>query len=230
MKELRREDGVSNIIEYSIVLPLCLVAVCFLLVVGYYLHQSAVLESAVYRSAIVVQRIYSDPIALDLIDFGSDEERFVGYRTKRDLKEMSELNRDPYRYFDSNYRQEEIRAQVTGKIEAIVSAATLSPVKSIYVGEATPAYGALDGKKDVVSVTQSFRLPGVFKLVGLPAQTELRAQVQAPKTAQTEFVRNAMFVEDLMEELSEKSEAVGKLTQTIQTMFAKIGGFFRGDS
>lgn len=228
MKTIRREDGVSNIIEYSIVLPLCLVAVCFLLVVGYYLHQSALLESAVYRSAMVVQRIYSDPNALTLIDFGTEEE-FVGYKTKTELKDAGKLERDPYRFFSANYRDSEITTAVAGteetlgKIRTIVEQGTLSPVKAIYVGEAEPGY---EKSGCVVKVTQSFKLPGIFKLVGLPEETEISVQARASKTSQTEFVRNSMMVEDLIETLTDRSDAVANVVKTVQNVFAKIGDFF----
>lgn len=231
MRRLFREDGVSNIIEYSIVLPLCLIGVCFIFMVGYYLHQSAVLDAAAYRAAMVVQRIYNDPNAIQLIDFGTEEETFVGYRTKQELKGLK-LERDPYRYFNTNYRAGEIEAAVLGKMEAVISFATLSPVKSIYVEEARPEYGGMTGiisKEATVSVTQDFKLPGIFRLVGLPESAELSATVTAPVISQTEFVRNAMFAQDLVEELSEKSETVGKITETVQSIFAKISSFFKSD-
>ena len=53
-------------------------------------------------------------------------------------------------------------------------------------------------------------------------------EVTAPVISQTEFVRNVKFVEDIIEELSEKSETVSKITETIGIAFTRISDFFKG--
>lgn len=234
MRVLSQEDGSSNIIEYMCVLPLCLIAICFVLVVGYYLHQSAVLDAAVYRSAMVVQQIYNDPNALELIDFSETSASLPGNRMKVSFTDdQLQLERDPYRYFNQNYRASEIQNTVLEKMEHIIQESTISKVDAIYTEEPVPACSGITGflrKEAKISVTQPFRLPGIFRLVGLPTQVQLHSEVDAPVISQSEFVRNAMFAEDIIEELSEKSQTVGTITETIHTAFAKIGDFFKSDS
>ena len=232
MKKLREEQGASTIIEYLCVLPLCLIGICFILMVGYYFHQSALLESAAYRPAMTVQRIYNDPNATTLIDFGTEpESNLAGYREKASLEDEPRLPRDPYRYFNNGYNASAIENTAEKKMETIINAGTLSPVEAIYVEKADPDVGGVTGfisKNAKVSVTQAFKLPSVFRIVGLPDKAEIKVEVTAPVISQTEFVRNVKFVEDIIEELSEKSETVSKITETIGIAFTRISDFFKG--
>ena len=135
-------------------------------------------------------------------------------------------------YFEGNgYNASAIENTAEKKMETIINAGTLSPVEAIYVEKADPDVGGVTGfisKNAKVSVTQAFKLPSVFRIVGLPDKAEIKVEVTAPVISQTEFVRNVKFVEDIIEELSEKSETVSKITETIGIAFTRISDFFKG--
>lgn len=101
------ERGTASILEYTIVLPLCLVAVGMVFLMGFYLCHYAIINAAAYRAVLILQIAYEDGNYLEIADLGSHslhETDYVGVRQRKDLYGKMEcklyrfiMDRDGYR-------------------------------------------------------------------------------------------------------------------------------------
>ena len=68
---MKGSKGSASILEYTLVLPVCLISVVVLFFTGYYLCYSAVLDAAADRVVLLVHNIYENTGKFDA-DFASD--------------------------------------------------------------------------------------------------------------------------------------------------------------
>lgn len=225
-KKLTSEDqGAATIVEYSIVLPICLFIILFLFMTGFFLHQAAVLDAAAERGIIIAQKIYSDPNAEKVINFSETTNgKTVGYRKKSATINSSNFTSDPYRYWDNNYNSNSIKSNIEKKVKAVVESSQLL-VSDQYLSKPRVTYNGVSGiffKTASVEITQSFSLfPSLMNLFDLEPTITLRGYASMKIDSQTEFIRNVDFVCDILDRFK-----VGEYIKQIQVVFSKISDFF----
>ena len=226
LKRLMREDrGAATIVEYSIVLPICLFIILFIFMSGFFLHQAAVLDAAAERGIIIAQKIYSDPNAEKIINFtATTKGTTVGYRQKNSTINTSNFSSDPYRYWSNQYKSDSIKTNIEKKVKAVIDSSQLL-ISKRFMGKPKVTYNGVSGiffKHASVEVTQKFSLfPGLANLFDLNPTVTLRGYASMKIDSQTEFVRNVDFVCDMLDRFK-----VGEYIKQIQVVFSKISDFF----
>ncbi len=221
---LRQERGDAQIIEYTIVFPICLLAFFFLYMIGYMLNQYALLDSAAERGILIAQKAYTDTNAEVMLSFDSLTANSTAGFTAAENPEYTKFKNDPYRFLNKDYKNEEIKDTIERTVQEIIRNNQL--LGDIFLGETrvtySPGSGFLD-KNVTVTVEQEFKpLKVIFML--LPGESErftLRSVATLRISSQTEFLRNADFVCDLALRFG-----LDKYTQKIAGFFDKITEFF----
>ena len=226
MKRLLQNcDGAASIVEYSIVLPLCFLVIAFIFLLGFYLNQKAVIESAGQRSLILAMKMFNDPSADKVYDFNYGIEQGQS-GVGQSSYDFSSMTRDPYRYW-TNYRAGEIDAKVKSFVTEAVASSQIHMVSkwaSTPEAEYTPSGGLL-GNNITVTVKQQYTLvPIVFlNLLGID-KTTIVSTSRMNVINQTEFIRNTNFACDLIVEMG-GAEILAKVSQVMDS----ITKFFSGE-
>lgn len=225
-EQLKREErGAATIVEYTIVLPICLFIILFIFMTGFFLHQASVLDAAAERGILIAQKIYTDPNAEQIIDFsGTTDGKNVGYRQKNSVINSSNFTSDPYRYWDNGYNSTSIKSNIESKVKAVIESSQLL-ISSRYMGKPKVTYNGVSGiffKTASVEVTQTFSLfPNLTKMFGLSPTITLKGYASMKIDSQTEFIRNVDFVCDMLDRFK-----IGDYIKQIQVVFSKISDFF----
>ncbi len=223
---LRQERGDANIIEYAIVLPVCLLVFFFLFMIGYMLNQYALLDSAAERGILIAQKAFADPNADKMLDFsGMTAASTAGFQVA-EKPNYAKFVHDPYRFLNKNYKHDDIEKTIEETVSEIIRRNQL--LGDRFLGETTVTYetgsGFLD-KNVTVTVEQEFRPLRVIASVVPAAEglVKLRSQAILKISSQTEFIRNTDFVCDLAVRFG-----LAQYVQKITGFFDKITDFFNG--
>lgn len=223
---LKRQGGASSIVEYSIILPICMFVLVFIFMVGYYLNQQALLDAAVNRGVLIAQKVYSDPNSSEVMLYGEQEgDSFVGFKKQSSVFSGKQLKSDPYRFFDKEYRETEIQSLIKNKVINIIRNGELAVVGNrvnepkVYVTDIT---GTIS-RKMTVTASQEMHIPVISILIGKENSAKMftiTSTASVNINHPTEFVRNAEFVSDTLERFGAE-----KLISKITGMFDKVKSF-----
>jgi len=198
------EIGSASVLEFTIVLPLCMFVVGALIIFGLYLCMYAVLDSAADRAVIIIRSIYSDPNYLKIADHGLDDSTFdyIGIKERRDL--YGRCGSEPYRFLSGGYDREQAQQAAAKKVRNII-------VKSSFlsIGQGAPEIDIsfseeahLLGKRIYVTVSWKVHLPGLFgKLLG-ESSVAMKVSSEALLSCPPEMIRNTDFALDLVRRFS----------------------------
>ena len=225
LKWLRKEQGAATIIEYAIVLPVCLFIILFVFTIGFFLNQQALLDSAAERGILLVQKMYTDPNATDVLDMKSGPGFYEAGYQKR-AGNQNKYNYDPYRFWGRNYKNEEITNLVKSRVENIVKESQ-SEYIALFLTEPKAEYhnnGGLISKNVEVTVSQELKVfSGLSQFWGHDKLT-LEGNASMHVISQTEFVRNVDFISDVLE----RFPVVDNTIKRIKSALDKITKLFTG--
>ena len=228
LQKFKEERGAAKIVEYSLILPVCLFIFAMLILAGYYLNQKAVLDAAVNRGAVVAQKIYCDANVNTVMDLGvTDGSKQVGTKVKSGGFTSGAFKSDPYRYLKFWKRYNEIYSAVEKKI--------INSVKATQIADTTSRLSTL--KVDVphkfkgfiiykmtVSVSQEFYNPFVPRLLrGEKGWYGIKASSTVSIMNTVEFIRTTDLVDDIIERYtgSEVGTKVRDMMNKLNTFMAK---------
>ncbi|MDR0381849.1 MAG: pilus assembly protein [Oscillospiraceae bacterium] len=222
-KLVEEETAAASIVEYSIVLPLCLIVLLFIFFVGYVLNQRALLDSAAHRGVLLAQQYYADPNYNNIVDLGLTEAKrdYVGHKSYS----MNVLfENDPYRFLNKNYHEDMIRERMEGKITSVIGKNQLFLLDNRLTtfDVDIPGMEGFLNKSAEVTITQRFYLPLLLGHVNLEPVYTMTAKSRVTVTTPAEFVRNTDFVIDTIEKYTGTD-----VTEKLVTFFAKITDFFK---
>lgn len=217
--------GAAAIVEYTVVLPLCLFVVMFLLVAGYFLNERAVLDAAAHRSILIAQRYYSDPKFTVLADISADPAQdYVGY--KRSTRGMQEIENDPYRFLKGSGSLEKmIQSAITDKAVSTIQTNRMFPFGD-YLEEITETnvhVSGLEGiltKSITVTITEEYKFPAFLRMLGFQDTYVMQGVATTTVSAEPEVIRNIDMVIEIMEDFNADS-----FLEKVQGFFRKIGNF-----
>jgi hypothetical protein len=219
------ENGAASIVEYSIVLPLCLVVLLFIFFVGYVLNQRALLDSAAHRGVLLAQQFYADPNYDVIVDLGlaAGDSDYAGHKERHEFKDIGFEN-DPYRFLSKSYHEDLIQTRMEEKIEHVVSRNQLFLLddRLTDIDVDIPGMEGFLNKSAEVEITQDFYLPLLLGHVKLEPVYTMTAKSRVTVTTPAEFVRNTDFVVDIIEDVTGTD-----VTEKLVTFFTKITDFFK---
>lgn len=224
LDKILEEKGSASIVEYSIVLPICLIVLLFIFTVGYMLNQRAVLDAAATRAILIAQKVYADPkySEIILLDGSSEEKDIVGYKDRDTLNKKIES--DPYRYFFNNYKSDMISNLIEKKVLDIVKKNQLVQLDP-RVSEVTVTVPSIEGilwKKASVVVKQDYYVPILLGHLKIYSGIQMVSKASVAIVSPAELLRNVDFVVDIVEDVSGND-----VTQTLVDFFGKISSFFK---
>lgn len=222
-----RQDGAATILEYTIILPICLFVIVFIYMIGYFLNQQANLDAAVTRGVTVAIKVYNDPNAEQVMDMGTDAgSTQVGYKKK--TSDFANLERDPYRYLNNGYKYDEMKSLIEAKIRNCIKTNQLPIIDSrvdeveINFPEKNKVSGIIN-KKLTVNVTQKFQMPFLPTFMGKNGKgpvMELNSTATVTVVNPTEFVRNVDFADDTIKRFTGVD-----ITKKMTSLFEKVTSF-----
>jgi|GEM_PF-913260 len=218
------ESGSASVLEYTIILPLCLLVVGALIVFGLYLCMYAVLDSAADRAVVIVRSIYSDPNYLRIADHGFDDggHDYIGIRERRDL--YGRCKSEPYRFLYGGFDAESVRQAASEKMRSVLGRASFLDVWKGFadIDISFSEKPDLLGKKICVTVSRGTELHGIFgKLFG-ESHVSLKASSEARLSCPPEMIRNTDFLLALFKrftgtDIRDKIEAI---TSKVKSTFS----------
>lgn len=222
---LKNERASATIVEYTIVLPICLFVIGFIFVVAYFMNQRALLDAAVERGVLDAQKIFSDPNSKIFMVFSDGSTADVGYAPVSDPK-YSNMESDPYRFLFNGYNYDTIRDKVSKKVLNTINRNKISDYGTWFsepIVECSPVTGFIS-KSITVTVRQNFYMPFIPLIMrnGEMFDVEMISSASMPIMCSPEFIRNTDFIMDTIE------RATGgiNIKEKILGFFDKITSFF----
>ena len=229
---IREERAAAPIVEYSIVLPICLFILGLLFASGFYLNQKAVLDSAVNRGVVLAQKIYCDNNADRLMNMGIDGNNYqVGVTIDSNaLKDPKNLKSEPYRYLKFGSRYDDIYSVIEKKITNSVNTSQLINadirLSDLSINMPKKFKGFMIYKM-TVTVTQDFYNPFVPVLVRESTDSlfSMKSSATAAVMSTTEYVRNVDMLNDVMGRFTGSTcdGWVSKMLGRLNTFMSKTG-------
>ena len=224
LKYIKDERGSASIIEYSMILPICFIVILFIFIVGFFLNQRALLDSAANRSILIAQKVYADPKYTKLVsmDFDADED-MLGIKDL-DNSFNRRFKNDPYRFLSNKYKEDEMNTLTSKKVESIVKSNQLFVLDN-RVGKLTVHPLKVEGiipKKATLVLQQRFYVPLLLGHLSIDSGVDMYAKASITIVSPPELIRNTDLVIDTIEDITGKDDITGSLIR----MFDKVSRFF----
>lgn len=221
---IKEEKASASIVEYTIVLPICLLVIGFLFVAAYFMNERALLDAAVERGVLDAQKIFADPNSSDVMDFSPGGYEKPGYSVKKKIN-WANIESDPYRFLNNKYNYGKLSQKVTDKIKKTVEDCGLANDGEWFDNakiECSKVEGFLS-KSITVTVRQKFDMPFIPLIMKDSSlfDVEITSSASMPIVCPTEFLRNVDFVSDTIERYTEVN-----IADKIKGFFDKITNFF----
>ncbi|MDD5923180.1 MAG: hypothetical protein PUC88_00115 [Clostridia bacterium] len=221
------ERASASIVEYSIILPICLFLLALLFLAGMYLNQKAVLDASVNRGVVLAQKIYCDNNADRLMNLGlTDGSTQVGVSVDSSkFLNADNLDSEPYRYLKFGSRFDEVYSVIEKKISNSIKASQLiqNDVRLSDLQVDIPEeFKGFVMYKMTVSVKQEFHNPFVPKLLGKSTNPWLKMSSSATATVMstTEYMRNVDMLNDILGRYTGNS-----CDKWVKNMLSRLTGF-----
>lgn len=229
---VKEEKAAAPIVEYSIVLPICLFILGLLFASGFYLNQKAVLDSAVNRGVVLAQKIYCDNNADKIMNMGLDENSYqVGVTIDSNaLKNPKNLKSEPYRYLKFGSRYDDIYGAIEKKINTAVNTSQLinADIRLSDLSIKMPKkFKGFMIYKMTVTVSQDFYNPFVPVLVrqNTTSLFSMKSSATAAVMSTTEYVRNVDMLNDVVGRVTGSTcdGWVSKMLSRLTSFMSKTG-------
>lgn len=223
---IRDETGAAAILEYSLIMPMCIILLFCLFMFGYVMNQYAVLETAALRGALIAQKVYADPNYLNMVQLAeeTDDKDFVGYKNRIN-ESLSNLESDPYRYFNNNYKADTIENLIVHKVMSVINNNQFSALdnKVLDIDIEVQGMEGIIFKKMKVVVTEKFNI-SLLSALNVEPIFSISREATITVTQPAEMIRNSHFAWDLLYKAT-KGKA-GDVLEEIQKFFGRITDFF----
>lgn len=191
-----RARGSASVLEYTLVLPLCFIAVGMVFLMGFFLCRYALISAAAYRAVLIVKSAYEDCNYLDIADLGlsgMDEPDHIGVKERRDLNGL--IDCELYRFLGIGDGYGNAGARAAEKAKVIINRAGL-PGVGITAGQPDVHIRIAStgmGRKAYVEITQRIGFPLLQDAV------VIRAHADATLLSPAEMIRNTDYILQLAE-------------------------------
>lgn len=228
-KFIRDETGAALIVEATIIYPVVFLCVFFLIFVGLFFMQNAMLESSAQKMAVLAAKEVAYPGFLKLTSSedltyangaieaakGLVPENVAGVKT------VGEVKAHPYRYWSSDPLSSDAKNTIKQLIVNNDDIKFLIGSSDIEAQISCSNY--VIAQYVTVTITQKVIDIGILGFFGIDAPT-LKATAVAPVNDADEFVRNMDFAKDAVNWLASKLGVdVSKIRSTIDSALSKVG-------
>jgi hypothetical protein len=203
MMPVNRVRGSASILEYTLVLPLCLVAVGVIFFMGCFLCHYAILDAAADRTVLVIQSAYENGNYLAIADLGllgTDGLDYVGVKERRSLSGLKDC--ELYRFLGSGDGYDIARELAVEKARGILEQAGLLNVVDVMVGQPNVRIWVERSglsRRAHVEITRSIGIPNILGFSFWENIVTIKASAVATLLSPAEMVRNTDYILHLAE-------------------------------
>lgn len=196
------EDGAATIIEYTIVLPIVMAIIMFLMFTGYLIYDKATMEAATERTALYVSKVVADPNYPNITTRSS---------SSNEVDEIAitsgSIKTHPYRYLFGKSVDTDVAA---GTARAMIIENQLMRNDSVNV---TVNVSGSVFRKVTVRATEEFRMPNFLSTLNMPPLITLKTECTMYVNEPAELIRNADFAIDILRKLGVGEAIASKLAE-----------------
>lgn len=204
IEKIKRENGASTIIEATLIMPLVIMVLGFLIYTGCYIVQGVSMYSYAQRMAVEAARLVVYPGYGKELGYMTKDVDFVSIESGKIKNLFGKYDSNPYRYFSP-------QGSMTGEDETNMETTLKEMVNStaFVASEGTECDVVVKNyvfnQKVTVTVTKKITTPGLLKYLGIPEDTlDIKVQAVAVASDPAEFIRNTDLVVDTAEYLADK--------------------------
>lgn len=218
----RSEDGAVQIVEMTLVFPLVLLVVGFLIYLGSYIMQSIIIYNDAQRVAVAASREISFPgyyeyLAGNTISNKADLDWEEGKTPEiGSINEIMSIHKQ-YRYWSSDLIEESNKSSMEEALKRLVKNSSLLVSSDVECKINTNNY--ILSQQVQVNVTKHISLPSLFKIFGFEDRISIDVTATAVAVDPAEFIRNTDIVFDVKDYLFE-SLKFGKNNQSINELIS----------
>lgn len=236
IKKTKDETGAALVIEMSVVFPIVVLVIGFLIYMGCYVLQGITMYSDAQRVAVAASRELACPGYDEIYntyggvtttaDFNIEEGTSIAAALIKSIVEKHE----PYRYLLNNSLSSQEKTNLERDLKKLVTdSAFISSSNISATVDAVPS-GVLI-KKVKVNVKKSISTPQILQHLGLTNSLDISVTAVAAVSDNTEFVRNTDMVCDLASYMftdlkingRTMQEKVGKYKQKFKDVRRRLG-------
>lgn len=212
VKFFKEEKGAALLVEAAFVYPVVIIVVVFMLYMGMYMYESAVIHDMAATTSMMASKSISFPGYDELggsyvLGVGSEGEITVG-TVKKAYEDMS-----PYRYI------------VKGKVNNLFNEGLIAQTENILLKEEDIKCN-IDVKRHLLSrritvkLEKQVSMPQFFDIIGIADSYKITATETSITSDPAEFVRNTDITANAMGYLADKL----KLGEKLSALREKING------
>lgn len=224
MKKSIKNDRGALIVEATIVFPVCLIIIIFLLYLGNVYYQKSRIESIVVQAVLDGAAYSADPL-LKTIETGQDGENGAG-----SIPGIDSVDYLPYRYVGGMFGgmkpiEDSVRDLIIRRISGLNTGLFMGMKPEDYqTGSSLVVRYNSCFIASSISVDLEYKIELPIRLLGDRERMSLkfRTHTEVPVSDSPEFIRNVNLVEDLLEATGIKrniTEKITKLKQSFDKLF-----------
>ncbi len=228
------ETGAAQVIEMTLIFPLVLFVMGFLIYLGSYIMQSVTIYNDAQRIAVAASREAGIP-GYEYLYAGGGVTTKADFNDSKvsDIKVINDLmnEHDPYRYWGDDFLTSSEITTLEANLERLV--ASNSFLASSNVDCTITTHNNILSQEVKVRIVKYISAPNVLKVLGVTDSINIDVTATAVVGDPAEFIRNTNMVFDLTEYMYENlklgnsgmtaSELVAKYKQKFGDMAAKLG-------
>jgi len=234
--KLKNEYGAAQVIEMTLIFPLVLFVMGFLIYLGSYVMQSVTIYNDAQRIAVIAahesqmpgyEHFYSNGGITTKADFNWAE----GYVPGKTVIDAVMGEHDPYRYWTNSFLKESNKTTLENELQGLISSNSFLASSNVDCNIETSNNVLSQTIK--VNVVKSVNTPQLFSQLGLNSSFDINITAVAVVNDSSEFIRNTDMVFDLGSYLWEElkfgdnnqsmSERVAIFKQKFSDAKAKMG-------
>lgn len=236
LERIKKEDGAGMIIEMTLIFPLVVLVLGFLIYLGSYVMQGVSIYNDAQRIAVLASReaglpgydyFYEDAGVTTKADFNWAE----GSAPSISLVNLFMNEHDPYRYWTSNMLDESEKGTLESMLEQLVSKNSFLSSTTVDCTITTSNY--VLSQQVQVRIVKYINPPKFIQALGLASDVNIDVTATAVVGDPAEFVRNTDLVFDLADyvlndmKIGSKNQSIGEriaiYEQKFNDLCAKIG-------
>ncbi len=231
------ESGAVLVVEMTMVFPIVLLVMTFLIYLTSYTLQGMMIDSYARKIAVTATRFAAMP-GYEKLYYGADDSEPGGRippqtdfadktGAEPSLKLVNAIMRehDPYRYFGNSFISDEEIANLVSDLENLVNTGSFLNVTNVSCSVSTQNYVLT--QRVVVEVTQTVEVPGFVRALGIQDALTNTVSVYATIGDAPDFVRTTDMVFDMTQFLLDNLKIGGvSISDKISTFKQKISDAF----
>lgn len=235
-EKLNSERGAAMVIEMTLIFPLVLLVIAFLIYLGCYVMQSVSIYNDAQRIAVIAaheaqmpgyENFFSNGGITTKADFNWPDDYSP---TKSVIDAIMDIH-DPYRYWTGSFVKKSNLSTLETELQNLISDNAFLTGSNVTCTIETS--NNVLNQLIRVNVVKNVSVPGIFSLLGLESSMDIDITAVAVVSDPGEFVRNTDMVADLASYLwnelkfGDKNQSMGERVEILKQKFtdarAKMG-------